>query len=238
MGTLAVQSFIDRLGSALRDDTNVHWTVEDIYQYVSDGQRSAVQLRPEINPVTDTVALIAGTKQVIPALGFSLLHVVRNMGAAGSTPGRAIRWVDFDVLDNSMPDWHSETAVGEVQHYLYDYKRDRKVFYVYPQQPTSPHMVEIQYSKIPDELGPLIPAATPGIIELDDMYQPVLWYYTLFRAYSKQISIEGVDKDGRAGGYYQAFISELTGGLTSEQRLDPIYRTEESKQAALQRPMP
>ena len=225
MGTLAVQSFADRLRSALKDtdSNNRRWTDDDVVQYVSDGQRAAVQLRPEINPKTASHQLVAGTKQSIPDEAFNLLNVVRNMGSNGTTPGRVIKFADFDDM-NSDPDWHTKAAADVVKTWLYDAKSDRRTFYVYPQQPSSVNQVELQFSKIPDELD-----ALNDLIELDDIYQPVLWYYTLFRAYNKEVNQEGVSIDARASAYYTAFISELTGGLTSEARLDPATQTLETR---------
>ena len=227
MGTLTVQSFITRLQSSMRDlDAGQRrWTDDDVIQYVSDGQRAAVQLRPEINPVTAVVQLAAGTKQSIPATAFNLLNVIRNMGADMATPGRAIRYADLDDMNTNEPDWHSNTANVVVRNYLYDAKMDRRMFYVWPQQPAAGQgSVEMMYSKIPSEL-----TATTDMIELDDLYQPVLWYYILFRAYNKEVNVEGVSIDARAERYYTTFIRELMGGRSAETILSPAFQTHEAQ---------
>ena len=246
MGTITAQSFIDRMGATLRDDTNVHWTVEEALTYLSDAQRAAVEIRPEINPITARIRLEAGSRQRIPdgmtsgflddataasalAPGFSLIGLVRDMGTDGETPDRAVRITTRDTLDNSYPDWHADVpggySEGTVVHYTYDADA-RRWFYVFPRQPATlniRHWVELVYSAIPAEI-----LAAGTAIGIDDMYQPLLLHYMLYRAYSKQINVQGSEQNAqKASGYYQLFFRELQGSRQGEMNLNPLKKAEE-----------
>ena len=96
MGTLTVNSFIGRLQSAMRDmdSGQRRWTDDDIAQYVSDGQRSAVQLSDlRSTPARATSSSPPARNRASLPTAFNLLNMVRNMGDQhGMTPGRSIRY--------------------------------------------------------------------------------------------------------------------------------------------------
>ncbi|MDO8310527.1 MAG: hypothetical protein Q7T25_01160, partial [Sideroxyarcus sp.] len=108
--TISIASLLLRAGDLLQDVTNIRWTQDELLRWLNDGQRAIVLERPEATAVNTSVLLVAGTKQTLPALGLRLLDLPRNMGVGGSTPGRAIRLVQREVLDAQLPDWHSMTA--------------------------------------------------------------------------------------------------------------------------------
>ena len=220
---LTAGNLVTRLAQTLRDDTNVHWTETEALSYLSDAQRAAVQIRPEIYPTTQVVALAAGTKQSIPNDAFSLIDVVRNMGT-GSTPGRAIRSIDRSTLDHADPNWHSATGDAVVQHYTYDI-RARREFYVYPPQPNVPQRVELVYAKTPAEI-----TASSDALSLDDMYEPLLLSYMLHRAYAKQLPMEaarGGANTERSDMYYKMFLEGLMGGRSAQEVLSPSSQAEQ-----------
>lgn len=121
----------------------------DLVRWLNDAQAAVAKFIVQACSRVDSVKLVAGTKQSIasvapadvkpatlaaPLLGTSLLDVVRNMGADGATPGRAVRLAEREALDAADPLWHTRTAAA-VRTYSYD-PATPGVFYVSPGVPT------------------------------------------------------------------------------------------------------
>ena len=168
MPTITAQEIIDRATETLYDETNVRWTEGELLNHLSDAQRAAVLHLPEINPIGTIIRCSSGTRQSIPADGFKLIDIVRNMGTSagwqandpynGTTPGRAIRSIDRSSLDQSTPTWHAIGAdqATPVKNFMYD-TRDRRAFYLFPSQPMSvgnQQLIEIIYSAPPPRSRP------------------------------------------------------------------------------------
>lgn len=200
MATITAQQIIDRAEKTLNDDTNVRWASDELLTYLNDGQREIVLLKPNAYVRNLAVQLVAGTKQSVPNDGVWLNRVVRNMGAAGATPGRAVTEVDMDMLDLTRPDWHAETTSTTAQHFMFD-PNDPKNYYITPPQPAvTPSYVEISYSAAPPEV------VISAVISLDDIYETPLYYYVLSRAYAKSTQS---GNDAKAAGWYSLFVQAL-----------------------------
>lgn len=213
MATITAQEIVDRAGVLIQDATNVRWPESELLDWLNDGQREIVLVRPEAHSTNTAVQLAEGTKQSIPADGISLLDIVRNMGTDGVTPGNAVRIIDREVLDAQRPDWHTEAAAASVKHYMYD-GRNPKNFYVYPPQPAvSQGYVELVYASSPTD------CALVDAIKVDDVYANALLDYILYRAYSKDA--EYAANAPRAVGHYQAFMQSLGVKIDSIRHQDP-----------------
>ncbi len=155
MGTTTIGSIVQRAANALYDDTSIRWPEAELITFLSDGQRDAVLLRPEIHPENKVMALVEGSRQTIPTDGHTFITCIRNMGAASSittpTPGRAVREAKRNLLDNTRSDWHHGSSSIVAKQFVFD-NRDKRHFYVFPPQPNPPGSVEIVYSKSPKEL--------------------------------------------------------------------------------------
>ena len=216
---ILAQSLVDRVADTLNDTFQERWTLSNLIGYLSDGQLAAVQIRPECNPKTETIELVAGTKQAIPASAFRLLTCVRNISDSEKRP---IIEMSRHNLDRYNKTWHVSVNSTSVNGYVYD-SRDRKTFYVYPGVAVDTE-IEITYSKQPDEINLVsgnIPANTN--IELDDVYSPMLISYMLHRAYEKETPIEGQGPE-QAQIHYQRFIGYLMTRDMAEQRIDPAHQ--------------
>jgi len=223
MGTIFASSIISSARNVFHDSTGVRWPDSECLEWLNNGQRAIVNLRPEASVLNETMVLVAGTKQTIPASGIQLIDVIRNMVGAGQlTPGGVIRLVDREVIDSTVPTWHSDTAAanGEVQHYVFD-GRDPKTFYVYPQS-AGVNGVELIYSVSPADV-----AAVGNVITLDDIYSNALLDYILYRGYSKDAEYAG--NISRASGHYQAFINSLGLGVKSNKSVNPNNNAGPSK---------
>lgn len=200
MPTVLASSIISRAGTVLADETYVRWTEAELLGWLNDGQREIVSLRPSANPKTAAVALVAGTRQALPAEAYQLIRITRNMDADGTTPGWAVRLTDMALLDQQSPDWHMETPKARVRQYTYDL-REPLAYYVYPPV-VSGTRVEMTYSFPPVE----VPSAASAIT-ISDMYANALLDYVLFRAYAKDG--EHPANAARAAAYRQSFENSL-----------------------------
>lgn len=211
MGTVTVQSILDRAVVILQDTTNVRWPLTELLPWVTDATREIVIFKPSAFPKNESMLLSAGTKQTIPSTGVQLLDVVRNMGTGGNTPGKAIRLIEREVLDAGSPDWHSSTASTTTRHYTYE-ENDPKTFYVWPPA-TGTSYAEIVYSAAP-------PAAVlGGTLAIDDIYQGAVLDYVLYRAYQKDA--EYAADPQRAASHYQAFVTAVGGREKAEKTQTP-----------------
>lgn len=215
MATIQVSSILSRAATLIQDATNVRWPQAELLDWLNDGQREIVLLKPEASVKNESFALTAGkTKQSLPASGVLVIDVVRNLGADGLTPGSAIRMVDRDVLDSQRPTWHSDAnTLGYVQHFMYD-TRDPKTFYVYPKAPATAWNIELIYSAAPND------ASIGGVIQIDDIYSNALLDYVLYRAYSKDADF--ATNSQLAVAHFNAFAQSLGAKAAVEQASKPV----------------
>ena len=202
MATIQVNAIISRAATLIQDATNVRWPLAELLDWLNDGQREIVLLKPQSSVKNISVQLTANsTKQALPADGIMLIDVLRNMGPTGSTPGAAIRVVTREVLDAQIPTWHSDAnKAGVVMHFMFD-ARDPKNYYVYPKAPAEAAYVELIYSASPTN-------CTAGdVIQIDDIYGNALLDYVLYRAYSKDADY--AQNANLAVGHYTAFSNSL-----------------------------
>lgn len=190
-------------------DTDVvqRWSDEDLLRYITDAQRAIAAIVPAAANRISSVKLVDGTRQSLPSDGQTLLSVVRNMGAAGATPGRAVRMVQRDLMDANNPDWHADTATSVVKSAMFD-PQDQLHYFVHPPV-TGDVYVEINYAIIPPAV-----TATGDSLTVADIYRTPVVDYTLYRAHQK-------DSDFAAGqsiaaGYLQSVMSFLTGRTQAE----------------------
>lgn len=213
MSTILASAVIDRTQIILQDTTGIRWPEDEQLGWLNDGQREVVLYKPNAFVKNTAVKLIAGTKQSLPADGVQLIDVPRNMGTNGTTPGRAIRITQREILDSQTPDWHFSAASAEARHYTYS-PLDPKNFYVWPPQPAANQgYVEMVYGAAPTD------ATLGSVITLDDIYATILVDYMLYRAYSKDT--EFAADVNRAAAHQQAYLAALTGKAKVEVGVNP-----------------
>lgn len=209
MGTITADKLYARAQRILQDTTSIRWPTSELLDWLDDGMLEVTLLRPEASITNSTIAMTANsTKQTLPAAALQLIKVTRNMGAAGSTPGAAIRLVSMDILDSQNPNWHTDTAAAAVKHYMFD-PRDPKTFYVYP-QPNSTYHLEVVYSSAPTKVtrsGAAPNETSTSAISVDDIYANALLDYMLYRAYSKDATF--AQNSQLAVAHYAAFQNSL-----------------------------
>jgi hypothetical protein len=199
---IAAADLISRVGHILQDEDNVRWTVDELIEWINDAARETIVRRPAARAVTAILSLAAGTRQQLPDAAVQLLDVVRNIAADGTTPGRAVRRVDRQLLDDQNPDWHTQKQQGKIKHFTFD-ERVPKVFYVYP-----PAIAATKVEALHSELPPAIAASTDSL-DMGAEYLNALVSYVCFRALSKDSEFANGTV---AAAFYQAFIDAVTDG--------------------------
>lgn len=212
MGTILASAIISRAQIIIQDATGTRWPGSELIDWLNDGQREVVLFKPNASVKNQSMPLVAGTKQTIPADGIALLAVRRNMGANGTTPGDVVTLIDRRIMDDQRRGWHGDTPGASVIHYMFE-QDDQKHFYVYPPQPSVPHQIEVVFTAAPTNV-------TAGqALSIDDVYGNALVDYIVYRAFSKDVDYAA--NDGRANLHYQRFASALGVKLQNESRARP-----------------
>ena len=222
MGTLTGANLITRVQDTLQDTTSVRWSEAELLRYLNDAQREVVNFRPDASALTANVQLSTGTLQTIPTNGLRLIKVTRNMsGTSGSATGaRAIRIVDFDILNTQEPNWNDPTVTGDaahgtvVKHYAFDQDDPRK-YYVYPGVSGNAY-VEIVYSKAPDDFS-----STSSTLDIDDTFANAVVDFVLFKSYLKDSEYAGNVQ--RSSQHYQLFVNSLSSGIQAQSLVNPNF---------------
>jgi hypothetical protein len=207
MGTITAKSIIDKAAIQLLDVGNDRWTRAELLDWINDGQRQIVIMSPNATNKVSVYKLVAGTRQSIPADGWTLLEVIRFMGTDGTKPGRAIRLTSRELLDSFNPDWHDDCPTLIPRHYIFD-PQDQTVFFVYPPN-TGKAYLQVNYSPVPAPL-----ADEDEVIALNDIFATPLLDYVLYRACSKDA--EYAPGLQLASGYLSTFMASMTQKSTSE----------------------
>jgi len=196
---VTASTILSRVRTQLIDNgATQRWSDAELMQWIADGCRTITAAVPSSSFVTSVVSLVAGTLQLIPSNGHMLLAVTRNFDATGLIPGRAIRLVPRDVLDSTLPDWHSTTASPQVQNYVFDPTMPEQ-YYVYPPN-NGLGKAEITYAvAVADFTDP----AT--VLPLSNVYQTALFDYVMFRAHQKDGDFSAGQEIAQA--YLQAFTT-------------------------------
>ena len=157
---------------ALQDEDHVRWPLTELYRWINQGAAEIVLRRPAARSLTEDVPLVLGTLQKIPSGGIELLDIPRN--AAGGP----VRLIDRQLLDDTVPTWHTMKPAASIKHYSFD-ERTPTTFYVYP--PAREGIaVQMLYSAAPPEI-----AGIDESIDLDRAYLGPMVSYVLYRAYAK-----------------------------------------------------
>jgi hypothetical protein len=154
MANVTVRHIADLAEDLLQDEDNDRWTENDIVNWYNISAREIVSIRPDANPIVESILLASGTKQDIPAGGISMIDAIRNMGADGATPGAAIIKSSITIIQAFDLSWNTATPSATAETWM---PISPTQFYVYPPSDGTGY-IEIINSKVPativyDEAG-------------------------------------------------------------------------------------
>lgn len=197
---------IDSAAIILQDITNVRWPRAELLKWLNQAQQQIVMIRPDASVANQNIALVAGTKQSIPAPGMRVLDIARNNN------GAAIRLVSREILDSISSSWHSMAQSGVIKHYTMD-QRDPTRFYVYPPA-IAGTVIEALYS-----IPPVDCAAESSSI-FSDVYSNQILDWMLYRAYLKDA--EFASDLAKAASFRGSFMEMLGAKTQTDIAFDPL----------------
>jgi hypothetical protein len=193
---MKVIEVIGRAVVLLGDESSVRWKRVELQNYLNDGYKAILHLRPDANALTAVVTLVAGIYQAPTLTGLiRILDVQRNVAATSTK--EAVSAMDKKVLDSMVPGWPMSTGSVNVSHWMPDAMTPTK-FLVYPPA-TALSQVDVLYSAIPtphalseSQLDPA--GADTTVININDSFVPALVDYILYRAHSKDSTASSIPK--------------------------------------------
>lgn len=201
---ILAKDIIRRVVETLQDPTSIRWPVPELVRYLNDGQREIKLHRPDTVRQTGDIALVAGSRQTLPANADKLIEIWHNKASK-----RAVQMVDRRILDDQTPGWHAVASSTDVLHYMYD-PRVPTEFFVYPPAAAGAVLVGA-YSVNPTDIvepvdGSLF-SSVAGNVAIIDALANCLQDYILYRAYTKDSEYAG--NGARAQAHYTAFANAL-----------------------------
>lgn len=212
---LTVADVLRDARTLLIDPTATRWPDSELINWLNDGARQCVLLKPDTNPSTQAFLCVAGAKQTLPVETVFLFDVPANSGGVNGagTDETAITFIKRNVLDSERPAWRNQAQVASILYYMYDdWQRD--YFYVYP-----PALANTQIDLVIAK-DPVVVILDTEALPLQDIYAPALINYIVWRAFSKDSDFSGNLE--LAGGYYKAFTAALQGKAAAEISESPV----------------
>ncbi len=179
MGTKTVGSLIDnQIRPLLGAGSESRWPDAELIEWLVGGYQEIGLVRPDAYSKTMEMLCAAGTKQSVPAGASRLLSVVRN-----APNGSPIIAIERNVIDDLVPDWHSQKLGDEAENYIFDPLVPTE-FYLYPPMKAD-SKVEVACSLDVPGHHETVATAKSEVIHLPDSYSNTLVDFVLYRAFSK-----------------------------------------------------
>jgi len=204
---------LQRVRTILQDGGSVRWPLDELAEWLNDGMRELANRKPSASSTKTVLALIAGTRQEVPAGFACLIRVTRNL--TGTAPnyvgGAVVTPIVREILDAQNPNWHdpARTPFRVVARHIIADPLEPLAFYVYPGN-TGTGKLEAILSAIPTDI---VVAGSADPLDLDSystiqlpflqLYQSALVDYVLYRAFSKDMNMAGAPD--RAGAHFAQF---------------------------------
>lgn len=210
---MIVRDIIESVTLRYNDSDYIRLSQDDYLKFLDDSILKLILVRPDAHVKTATVSLVAGTKQTIPADGYSLIDIYRNKEDAGGgeySDGSPILQVERKDLDY-FSSWHTVTPDElDVDEFAYD-SRSPKTFWVSP-PPSSADTVFVEmdysygvdfYAEMEDDFATILEMDIP----LDDIFRAPLIANMLYLCFSTDSS--STNDIQVAAQYEQSFYNSL-----------------------------
>lgn len=202
--TMQASEVLDRVQSLLSDSGADRWSRATLLNYLSDAQQYLVAaVRPDANAEARSVAVIVSTsQQSIPSDTFMFLGAVRNMGATGTTPGRAIQNMTLAEKEKSDPAWDSGLEGSEVLQAIAD-PMTPKTFWITPIIKAGTTLeIAIRVAVMPTAL-----TTETDVLEVHEGYRQFLLYWTASLAIDENTDAGSKNK---AAAYRQSALQTIS----------------------------
>lgn len=241
MGALLVKRILWRVSQTLTDTKPQfkRYTERDMVMALQCGVKALCKYLPSAGARPIAMKLASGSRQSIAKIpaaniktydggtptdiyGIAVQELVRNMGANGTTPGKAIPPPsDRQRLDALDPDWH--TRIGDVVTRWFYNPQDPTTFFVSPAIPSgssvwvdvlliAPPKV-IQDGGEPGSERYSYEGTSNETVGVDDLYEDELWNYCV--AYLLLSDAKSQQAMVRATLHAQAFTSSINSLVNS-----------------------
>lgn len=190
---IPVADIIRSASTILNDEDHVRWTIPELLDWINQAAGEIVVRRPQAGERTDTLTLVDGPAQSLPAGGIQLLDVVRNI------PGRSISRTSRRLLDDQVPDWYDAKPSTTIKHFTMEIETP-KSFYVYPPAKAGVK-VEVRFSAEPALL-----TEDSDTLDMDRIYIGPIVSYALYRALAKDSEYAN---GAVAAAHFQAFSEAI-----------------------------
>lgn len=203
---LVARDVLQKVRTILQDAGSTRWLLTELSDWLNDALLDICFHKPDACSELETLTLVSGTKQELPAGAVQLIRVIRN------TSGRVVTPIAREILDAQIPDWHDSAAVpysATVAHVSYD-DMDLRHFWVFPGNDGT-GSVEAIVSREPEKI---VKPANPedingytGTLDISPVYQSAIMDFMLSRALSKDMQLAGAAE--RAMAHYQNYLRQL-----------------------------
>ena len=190
---MTVRDILESVTLRYNDSDYVRLSQSQYLKFLDDAILKLILVRPDAHVKTEIVGLAAGTRQEIPADGYSLIDIYMNKD--GSAPnwvnGAPILQVERKDLDY-FSDWHTiGSTITDIDEFAYD-SRSPRTFWVSPPPASADTVyVEMDYSYGVDSFAALSdPFATvlDMTIPIEDIFRSALIAYMLYLCFSTDSS--------------------------------------------------
>jgi hypothetical protein len=196
---LKTRDLITTLSVQLYDEEHANWSEPELLAWIEEAIGALADIRPDLfNRVVDA-PLVAGVKQEAPPTAVRILRVLGTEGLGGVF--RTVTRFNMRSMDAARPGWREDPSGVARQYALVD---DDRVFYVYPPQDGG-DVAQIEAVVLPEVKRPTDNGYDDHELDVDPRYRRVLVDYALYRAFLKDMNIEGAAQ--RAQAHYAAFMS-------------------------------
>lgn len=207
MANMTLRTLFDNIAMFFQDEGFSDFTETELMAVYNLSTRDVVVKVPDANAVIESVKLVAGVKQVLPAGSLEFIRPVRNMGTDGLTAGEAITVSTIDLIATWDRNWATATTTVAVKHAM---KELGGYWYCSPPSDGTGY-VEIETSKVPtqvsyDDAG----AWESALVAIDDKYLGPLMERMMAYVYSKDTDFPGSEeRTAKHLGNFQAGVGKI-----------------------------
>lgn len=198
---ILASTIINAVRFTLMDAAAATWSDAVLLADLNSAERKVCMLKRDAYVVRGDIALVAGSKQTLPAGGLCILDLYYN-----TSGGQTIRLVDRSLMDEAARFWTAATPEAAVQDWCADPKDPTRWDVLPPGNGTG--SVNALYGAMPTAIS-----ATTNPINLPDVFESILKCFLLSEAYQHNSKRQDIGK----AQFYEAQGMQMLGIATQGQ---------------------